>query len=264
MALTLYVTPTATDVNLRAITDNPAAATIVTTRTMTGKSTVVRATPNLTDGVWAARDIEILFNTPIVYSSVLRDAAGNLLETADAAPVTVVNQSAYLRDVLVSSAKMPVRIVGKESGDTSTEVRRELLRPLGRKAPVVITDVRASLAGSTSVLTMTSGEMRQFNSLLETGRVLMFTGPADWDIYWPLYIHAGNAKVARVGEMLSEARLTTFEWVEVDPPPTGLFDPVEPQTWGQIVDAGTLWLDIRFVPWLNVMYPITRSLLRSA
>ena len=255
MTLELIAAVSDAEVKLRAESDNALTQTIEVYRQMRGATAQVRGPSDFANHIWVINDIEILFNTPITYEAYARNEAGTVIESATAGPVTIVKDTAYLRNVLVASAKMPVRLVGQESGDYESEVRRELLRPLGRSAPVVITDIRSSATGASSILTRSAAEARQLDSLLASGDVLMFTGPVDWDLRWPIYMHPGTASEKRVGAALSEDRIRYFEWVQVDPPPYGLFESVQATTWQDLLTAGKTWGAIRSTSWNDLMYP---------
>lgn len=242
-----------TDVRLRATGTVPGAARIEVLRTMAGNRATVRAWPGF-DGAWVHTDIDVLFGTPLVYEArVLDNAGGVLLESQPTAPVVVQFPGVLLRDALVPAHRVPVRLTGQTSGDTSSDVRREVLRPLGRAAPLAITDVRQRATGSSSVLTLTRAEQDQLHTLLGSGNVLLFTGPAGFDLGRPFHIAVGTVGVSRVSAALDQARLFTFDWMEVDGPP--VLEPTPAVTWAQLLAAGTRWVDIHRTPWVDVMFP---------
>lgn len=252
MTITLTATAGAMDVRLRATGSVAGAARIEVLRTMRGSRAPVRAWPAF-DGAWVHTDIDVLFGTPLVYEArVLGTAGAVLAESGPTEPVVVAFPGVLLRDALVPAHRVPVRLAGRTSGDTSSDVRREVLRPLGRSAPLAITDVRQRSTGSSAVLTLTSAEHDQLHTLLGSGNVLLLTGPADHGMR-PFYLAAGAATVARVSSAMDEARLFTIDWMEVDGPP--VLEPTPAVTWGQLLDTGTRWADIRRTPWVDVMFP---------
>jgi hypothetical protein len=254
MTTTLTATAAATEVRLVASTDAAGARAIEVWRTMRGTTAQVRAWPLLDAGAWAHNDIDILFGADLEYEALIFDDQGKLLESSPkTGPLRVVHGSALIRDALLTTTKMPVRLVGMEAGDGVTDVRRELLTPVGRRAPVAITDVRSASSGTTSVLTLTEAEHAQMNAMLDRGSVLLFTGPHDFDIQWPLYVHFGTVETRRVSGRLDQARLWVLEWVEVDPPP--VVEPVPARTWQQLLDDGQTWQTLRASAWLDVLYP---------
>jgi hypothetical protein len=263
MTLDLTAAAGPLDVRLRATGSVPGAARIEVLRTMLGTRSVVRAWPGF-DGAWVHTDIDVLQGTPLTYEAVLYDASGAILATTPpTAAVAVPPSGAVLRDALVPAHRVPVRLAGQTSGDTTSDVRREVLRPLGRSAPLAITDVRQRATGTTSVLTLTRTEHDQLRSLLDSGNVLLFTGPVGFDIARPFYLTAGALTVSRVSAALDEARLFTYDWMEVDGPP--VLEPTPAVTWGQLLDTGTRWADIRRTPWVDVMFPpAAPARLRSA
>lgn len=262
MTTTLSATARTTDVRLLVTTNAAGAVDIEVLRTMAGRTVQVRAWPKI-DGDWAHGDIDILFNTPITYVARVYDAAGTLLETSNTVKnVFVANAHAVVRDALVPAQRVTLRLVGKEAGDSTTDVRRELLRPLGRTNPMAITDVRQGSTGTATFLTLTKAEQGQVERLLGSGNILLFTGPVDFSLTWPFYFSAGAVSQARVSAALDDARLWTMDWTEVDGPP--VTEPLPAVTWQQLLDQGKKWRDIRLKPWIDVMYPPTEPvLLRS-
>lgn len=254
MTTTLTATARTTDVRLLATTTAAGAVHIEVLRTMAGRTVQVRAWPSI-DKDWAHSDIDILFSTPITYVARVYNTAGTLLETSNTVSgVVVANDKAVIRDALVPAQKVTLRLVGKEAGNSTTDVRRELLRPLGRTNPIAITDTRQGSTGTTTFLTLTKPEQGQIERLFGSGNILLFTGPVDFSLTWPFYFSAGAVTQARVSAALDDARLWTMDWVEVDGPP--VTEPLKPVTWQQLVDQGTKWRDIRLTPWVDVMYPV--------
>jgi hypothetical protein len=249
---TIQATAGTTDVRLRVTSDAAGAVRIELRRSMAGTTSIVRAWPGF-EGGWVHRDIDVLFNTPITYEAVLYSAAGAVVATATTGVVTVRHSTAIVRDALLPSLLMPLRLVGADAGDYTTDVRRELLRPWGRRGPIALTDVRSKASGSSKFLTLTAREQTTASRLLASGNILLFSGPFDFDLRWPFYISPGKVATARVGAALSEARLWTMEWDEVDPPP--VTEPVPAVTWQQLLDQGRTWQDIRNTSWIDVMYP---------
>lgn len=247
---------------LRMTTDAAGAASTTFRRTMRGVTQIVRGADMapLTTGAYAVRDYEVLYNTPLTYSATVYDAAAVAIAHADVT-IEVPGTSVWLRDVVVPSLSCPVRMTGKEAGDYATEMRTSMLRPLGRSNPVVVTDVRSGATGQTSFLTLSTAEFTSLDTLLATGHVLLYTGPAEWDIRWPRYVVITDTAVKRVSEALDQARLWNVSWTEVDPPPPNQYTPVNPTTWQDLQDASTHWLDIVSTPWIDVLFPVTPAVL---
>lgn len=242
-------------VDLRLITDTLGAQTVSVKRTLQGSSAIARGGDgaDISSGFWVMSDYEILYQTPIVYEAKIYDSAGTLLEVVLAPAVTVAEDNIWLRDVLKPIASLPVRVVGMEASDSTSEMRQNFFRPLGRPNPVVLSDVRSGDSGTTSVLAMTFAEQRSLRALLSSGHVLLLTAPADYEATWPLYISVGQVAVEKVGEAYTQARLMSFQWVQVDPPPGVVLPDVT--LWGELLDAGYIWDDIDTTAWLDVLYP---------
>lgn len=254
MTTTVSAVAGAFDVRVVVSTDAAGADGIVLRRTMGGRSSVVRAWPTITGGAWAHTDIDVVFGVPIKYEAEIYDSGGTFLEaSAVTAAVTVATDSAVMRDAVVLVNRAKIRFVGVGAGDAASDVRRELLHPLGRRAPVAVTDARSSYTGTAELLTLTRAEATQLVNLAAAGGVLVVTGPAEWDETWPLYVAVGKVQRSRVGASLSDARLWSVEWVEVDPPE--LLEPVPAVTWADLATAGETWQTLRQRSWLDVLYP---------
>lgn len=261
MSTILTANPGPAEVRVVVSTDNPAAHGIKLWRRMArpyddqfDDYAQVRAWPFLSGGAWAHNDIDILFGLDLTYQAEVYDDRGVLLESSEiVGPVVVSNPNTILREALLPQSMMTVRLVGMKAGDSESSVRSEILRPVGRSAPVVITDVRGALTGSTTMLTLTNTEQRTMSRLLDTGGVLLFTGPWDIDITWPIYMAFGAVSISRVSGRLSQARLWNADWVQVDPPP--VIQPIPARTWQDILDAGLTWQALRGSTWLDVLFP---------
>lgn len=261
MSFTFTAQATPQDVFLRCFTDDPAADTVSVTRSIGGTTSRVRAPAGISGGIWAARDIEVLYGTPITYLAQIRDTGGTVVATATAT-AAVAHAQALLRDVLMPVVKVPVRLVGPDAQDHESDVRGELLRPLGRAAAVLISDARSAPTGTLQTITLTDAEAAAMNRVLGPGRTLLLTGPAGWEPEWPRYVAAGKVARTRPAGPASPLVVWAVEWHQVDPPDPGLFDPVAPRTWGDLRDAGTRWADIAQTPWIDVLYPAEAALLR--
>lgn len=268
MTTTITAVPVAPNrkVNVGVTTDNPLARTVTAYHEQYGGG-VVPLTNMTQRAITVGRpelceDFEILFGTPITYSASVFDAAGKVIETTTGSvSVTVDEDQVWLRDTSVPFMGMPILVVNQESGDYSNETRNALLRPLGRSNPVVVVDVRSGGAGTTTVLTQTSEEYRQIRELFGTGRPLLMTGPATWDLIFPLYMSIGTASVKRPGPGFDGpgVRLHSWDWVQVDPPPATTR--VDLRTWGQVRDEWASWQTVvtdtvKASNWGDLLYPI--------
>lgn len=252
MATTLTAEAIPSAIYLTCDTDAAGAATIVVQRSMQSRVQDVRAWPGIAAATpWVHYDIDVLFGTPITYQAFIYDDAGVLLETStEVGPITLSDPHMIVRDSIDYNQTMRARIV--ENFGTSTTVRQELLRPLGRTAPLAITDVRSGRSGSVALLTLNDAERSALTALLATGNVLQLTGPADIEASWPLYFTATTVTSESV-RWQQGAWLWTVDWIEVDAPP--VTEPVPATTWQDLLDAGTTWNDILQTSWFDVMYP---------
>lgn len=252
MSITLTATAGTAEVRLVVSSSTPGAVRVEVLRTMTARTSPVRAWP-VFGGLWTHQDVDVLFGTPLRYTATVYGADGTALETSETVEAMVQNPGAMIRDALVPSRRAPLQLVGIAAGDSTTDVRRELLYPQGRSAPIAITDVRQRAVGSTTAVTRTAGEEDVLRRLLDSGNVMLFTGPADFDVRWPLYVSLGTVTTSRVSARQDEARLWSMDWVEVDAPP--LAAPQPGRTWRALLERGTRWRDIYRTPWGEVLYP---------
>jgi len=228
-------------VRLEFTTDAPGATHVVLRRVQDGNSALVSRVPVVPGpATHVYNDHSILMNLPVVYSAAAVDAGGVVLERSPTtSAVTVAGTSAWLVDTAVPALSVPIRIVGKEGGDSGSTARAALLEPLGRRTPIAVTDVRSGASGTTIILTATHLDERRMREILASGRSLLFTGPKDFDLLYPLRFTAGAVGVARVSEALDEHRLFTIGWVEVDPPDGGAGG----NTWDWYVSQGRRWVE---------------------
>lgn len=261
MPTTVTATLAPQGVQVTVTTTAAGAATLDVSRIQRSNTALVRGGDgaDISGGAWASTDYELLYQAPAVYAARVYDTAGVQLEQASSSAVTVPEGRVWLRNVWDSSLAMPVQLVGKVSGDNSSESRSALLRPLGRSNPVAVTDVRSGSSGESTVLTRTDVEERALRGLFATGDILMFTAPASFDVGWPMYIVVGAVTYRRVSGALDDARLISFAWTQVDRPSDGAVP--SPTVWGTYVSQGTIWDDwiSAGTPWSDVAYPPTTT-----
>jgi hypothetical protein len=255
--LTLTAVPADHRVDIGVTTTTAAAATVSVSRRLRRNWQPVeqmQGVPLTAAAPAAGSDYEILFNSPIEYIARVHDAAGALIETARAPAVTVPGDEVWLRNVARPALSMPIQVVHMESGDNTDETRAAMLRPLGRRNPVVLTDVRSGASGTISVLTADDDEHISLRYLFASGDVLLLTGPADYDILWPLYIAVGATAMRRVSGALDTARLFTWDWTQVDPPPAGAR--LKTRTWADVDAEFASWDDVLLTQndWADLLY----------
>ena len=225
-------------------TDAAGAVAVILSRVQVGNTRVVYEVPipgPSASAVYTQVDHSVLIDGPASYMATAVNAAGVALERSPStSAVIVAGDSAWLIDPSQPVFSMPVRLVGREAGDSGTSERAALLEPLGRRNPVAVTDVRSGASGTTTILTATGGDERRLRGILASGRPLLFTAPVGFDILYPLRFTAGSVSVARISDAQDSHRLFVIGWTEVDPPST-----VVPSgnTWGWYVGQGRLWSD---------------------
>lgn len=234
-------------IDLRVTTDAPGTAPITVERTMQGRTRTVRGGNAVTDhgGGLVIADWEIVYQAPLTYRATCNGES----ITAQA---ELVEPRAWLRSVLNPGTSVPLGI-----GGIGTEKRpaiRTLFRPRGRRNAVVLTDVRAGREGDgLKATTFTAAEFDALTRLLESGDVLLLTGPGSWGL-GPLYCSIGDVDITRPGDLaINPVRKWVMPFVEVDPPPG--YVPPPAQTWADIKALGLTWADLKQRRWIDITYP---------
>ncbi|MGB8020745.1 MAG: hypothetical protein WCF04_05910 [Candidatus Nanopelagicales bacterium] len=241
MTTTLTATASGQRVILRAETTLPDTP-ITIRRTMGGTTGIVRDADTVIGGAVIVSDYEVLYNTPLSYTAT----AGAETATATA---TITETRAWLRSVLRPELSIPVWIT--EHAESSRTTRTVLLRPVGRRNPVAITDIREGQSGASVLVTWDDPGRAGMLGLIADGGVLLLTGPADWRL-GPLYLVPLGVSETRPGNLAdTPIRRWAVEWAEVDPPPGTLA--VAKRSWTDVLALGT-WADVEPYTWLGVLY----------
>lgn len=234
-------------IDLRVTTDAGGDAPILVERTMQGRTRTVRGGDLVTGhgGGLVLADWEIVYQTQLTYRATCN---------GESTSVQVVHPEAgaWLRSVLNPATSVPLGMGG--IGEEKRPAIRTLFRALGRRNAVALTDVRAGREGDgLKATTFTGAEFDAMTRLLESGDVLLLTGPGPWGL-GPLYCSIGDVSISRPGD---NAATTVRRWVlpfiEVDPPPG--YVPPPAQTWADIKAQGLTWADLKKLRWIDVTYP---------
>jgi hypothetical protein len=253
--IALTAVPTARQyVDLRVSTDAPGTAPILVERTMQGRTRTVRGGDQVTDhgGGLVLADWEIVYQAPLTYQATCNGQSTT-------ATAVLPEGRAWLRSVLNPGTSVPLGIGG--IGAEKRPARRTLFRPVGRRNAVALTDVRAGREGDgLTATTFTAAEFDALTRLLESGDVLLLTGPGSWGL-GPLYCTVGDYEVSRPGDLAATTvRRWVLPFVEVDPPPG--YVPPPGQTWGQIKAKGLTWGDLKKLKWQDITFPPSASTAR--
>lgn len=233
--ITLTATISGQRVHLRAVSDTPAPVITVTRSTTGGPPITVRGADQVPSSAVVVDDYEITYQAPLTYTA--DDGQESTTVT-----VTVEESRAWLRSVLYPELSIPVWIASH--AEATRTARTTLLRPMGRRNPVAITDVRGGLAGDSVLYTWDDTGRDGMIRLLSDGGVLLLTGPASWRL-GPLYCVFGDVAEGRPGNLAETSiRRWACNWVEVDPPPGDV--PAAKRTLQDVKDLGDLAVVARY------------------
>lgn len=224
-------------------TDAAGAVAVILSRVQVDNAKFVHRVPIPVPSATAVHELvdhSVILGSPVIYQATAVDAAGKILERSPStSAVTVLGDSAWLIDPARSSLSVPIKLVGREAGDSGTSERAALLEPLGRRNPVAVTDVRSGASGTTTILTATGDDERRMRKILASGRQLLFTAPAGFDILYPLRFTAGSVSVARISDAQDPHRLFSIGWNEVDPITGAPYG----NTWDYYITLGRRWVE---------------------
>lgn len=174
---------------------------------------------NLSGGRPPTFDFEAPLNVQVGYAaSILADTADPVAPADPTNYITIVvpDNEAWVKDPGYSGIGLRVECVTVIPPKT-WEPNAGLFRPIGRKYPVAVSDVRTSHAGSFEFITKTYAEASKMEKLIEDGGTLFLqTGP----LYGYLNEHVmmGSVTSAPLQIQKLEARRWSFEYQTVQPP----------------------------------------------
>ena len=254
MTTTLNLVPEPGGVSLRIVTDLP------TTTPLSVRASWEDQPPMLVRGLDALTgypaalvvvDHAVPFNTMLTYEVVVG---------ADYAVASIhgpEDSRAWVRDVLYPSMSMPLVISDHRAA--STEARTALLTAVGRPNVLAVSDVRSGRTGTSLFATLTSREAQGFRDLIDSGHVLLLTGPWEWRL-GPVYMTFLNVEEQRVGLAQAEERRWAVEWVQVDPPVALILG--TPETYEECLVSYPTYLEWRARRYVDIAYPPSLPVVR--
>lgn len=232
---------------------NPTGKWVTLQLTCTGmtKATIYRVTPDGTQavrgafnktvaGALAAADYEAPQNTTLTYFARISDG----VSTQESQPLTVDGQVSRGGDVIFGLtnplATLPVTV--EKVNDLLSESAQEVVKVVGRKDPIVVSDVRQYQSGSLSVFTLTPTDRQALLSVLESGAVIAFSPQyPDYgfsDVWYLAVSRVTETRVSPIGS--APERRFTLEFQRVAAPPADFVGPAF-RTWQDVVDDDTTW-----------------------
>lgn len=199
--------------------------------------------------VWIGYDYEAGNGQATVYRA---RATGEIAAGpwTSSSPTSWTSKRTWLKDVRNTARSRTVQ-VNAQPGLTYPRVAT-VHRPLGRRDPVVVSDVRQLPSGEVTFLTVTDTEAADLLDLLD-GTVLLLQTVAT-ERFGSRYIHILDVQEVRPADVESEpARLWRVPFVEVAAPADagvvvagltwGDIDATY-DTWGDLTDTGMTWGDL--------------------
>ena len=236
MALTATPEPDVRDIRLQYTV--PAGGTSVAF-SRTGPSGTPAAVRGYTSvpaapGLLIARDFEAPIGVPLVYTATTRNSSGTVIDTATA---TVTMTSAGCDDMWLTDLARPgntLQVLIEQLPELEYATPATVHDIIGRRTPVVTSDVARTPAFELSVLTETLDDRDSARALLGNGvTVLLRTPPEDG---------IGNLYLAVLG--FTEQRVVTDGTVpdrrfvitarQVDRPDPALYTPSPPSTYATV------------------------------
>ncbi|MEV0444018.1 hypothetical protein AB0I84_23840 [Streptomyces spectabilis] len=137
--------------------------------------------------------------------------------------------------------------------DWQTSAKQGVNEVRGRRAPVVISDVRQSRTGTLALVTHTSDERDDLWWVLASGNPLLLKWPPGWSEA-DVYISVGEVTEAHLTEYAEvHDRAWTLALTEIDRPIGGLVGSAS-RTWQTVLDSGDSWAAVLDAAetWLDV------------
>ncbi len=204
-------------------------------------SQAVRSAFNLAvSGAANVADYEAPQNTTLAYYARVTDGS----TTTDSMVVTVTGVVDRGGDCVFGLtnplATTPVTVVSFP--ELRSEIRRDVVNVIGRRDPVVVSDVRQYPSGTLTVATLSDGERLSLQSMLADGGVIAFSPKLPtygFSDIW--YLSVGNVNEQRLSPIgHAPERSFIMDVQRVAPPPADFIGPAF-RTWQQLKDAGVTW-----------------------
>jgi hypothetical protein len=157
---------------------------------------------------------------------------------ATSSPITisVAAGTGWLKNITQPALNTEVSVESVQ--DVKRPTRSQTYTVIGRKNPVVVSDVRGGRQGSLTLMTTNSTDLQSVRALLAPGSVLFFQAtPADG--FDDLYFAAGDVTEKRpAGVSTDPTRLWQIDFIEVDSP-SGAANGLPNNSYTQVVSFGT-------------------------
>ncbi|MGI5245414.1 hypothetical protein [Dactylosporangium sp. CA-139066] len=260
MPATLTITPNTADASFSITAGSLSGITSLslTRNDPDGSSSPVRSATNVVTGgatTLAFFDYEAPLDSTVSYT--LTPNTGSPVTSATSSIVTD-GQTYWLKNVAQETLSRKVEVA-----DMSAVVRPARILAtypvLGRKNPVVISDVRSGRVGMMKLNTYTATEAADLRELFAMGLPLLFQAPALTG-FADMYFVAGDLAEIWPGSALSPERRWEIPFTEVDSPTDDLVA-IGNNSWAKVAQFGTgSRLLAKRTSWLDVLNrPFTQA-----
>jgi hypothetical protein len=209
-----------------------------------GSQVIIRSCNYVSTGgadSWAGFDLEASLGVNVTYTVIAQthNADGSITTgSASSGPVMIPTQNGvgWLKNL--SQAALNAQVSLQALSDVKTDARTQIYPVIGRKNPVVISDVRGGRTGSVSLMTTGTTDYQAVSALLASGTTLFLQAtPADG--LADLYFVAGSVTEHRPADVSTDfTRIWTVDFTEVDSP-SGALTSIPGNSYAAVVSFGT-------------------------
>jgi hypothetical protein len=190
---------------------------------------------------WAGFDLEAPLGSAVTYTAIAQkhNTDGSITSaTANSSPLAIPTQNGvgWLKNL--SQAALNTQIQLTSVSDVKRPGRRQEYAVIGRKNPVVISDIRGGRQGSVSLMTTGTTDYQAVTTLLASGTVLFLQATAA-DMFADLYFVPGDVTEHRPSTTsMDPTRIWTIDFTEVDSP-SGALTSIPGNSYTAVVSFGT-------------------------
>jgi hypothetical protein len=239
---------------LTTAASDAAVSVTVTRKHPSGKIVPVRGMDltSLNAGVFLGYDYEAPIRWGVIYHATAYDSGGNVVGDSIDVPSYFDTEDDWLTDPVRAGRGFTIQVEQAGLPQETYTGQVGVHYVLGRPAPVVISQTRASATGQVSILTSTLAERDKFHLLTAAGGPLLLRTSPERGVR-SLYMQPTTITEERMGVLgVNPERRWNIEYVEVDPPPGDITgaqvdwqDVLDTYaTWADVVDNVETWIDL--------------------
>lgn len=220
-----------------------------------GSLIAVRGTSNYTPSgaaVAAFFDYEAPLGVSFSYQLV---GDGSIIATSGSLSIPTSADTYWIKNLAVESLSAKVHVQKMSPVSRPARILADSA-VLGRKNPIVVTDIRGGRRGSMSLYTLDATSATTLEALMASGSVLLFQAPYAYG-FRDMYFVAKDLSEEWVFLAGDFTRSWNMDFIEVDSPAADL-SVLSTNSWAQVVNFGTwqkvvtkraTWLAVLQQPW---------------